>query len=162
EVIEKANNPPLSGDFDLNLILDDLIEENHAATNENTAPSSAKLRIVQGQDVPEVDFDWEALEFKTVKEAIDYYRDYAHSLGFEIKIRSTNKNNSKALKTNKVRYIHLTCTKKAFKDNSDLDPNNQDAPPVLVESEAAFQKSEIRCGCIALISLKLDCEKDVY
>ncbi|CAN1731988.1 hypothetical protein LINPERHAP1_LOCUS1426, partial [Linum perenne] len=49
EVIEKANNPPLSCDFDLNLTPDDPIEGNHSAIDENTAQSSAKLGIVQGQ-----------------------------------------------------------------------------------------------------------------
>ncbi|CAN1130704.1 hypothetical protein LINPERPRIM_LOCUS13380 [Linum perenne] len=66
EVIDKTNKPPMSEYFDLNLIPDDPILENHSSTNENTAPSSANLEFLNGQDVPKVDFDWDALEFKTI------------------------------------------------------------------------------------------------
>ncbi|CAN1139008.1 hypothetical protein LINPERPRIM_LOCUS24316, partial [Linum perenne] len=74
KVIDEANQHPMKGGFNLNLIPDDPIEENNSATNENIAPSSANLGILQGHDVLEVDFDWEALEFKTVKDAESFYR----------------------------------------------------------------------------------------
>ncbi|CAN1148325.1 hypothetical protein LINPERHAP2_LOCUS16402, partial [Linum perenne] len=47
-MIYEASQHPMSGGFDLNLILDDPIEENHSATNENTATSSTNLGILQG------------------------------------------------------------------------------------------------------------------
>ncbi|CAN1181227.1 hypothetical protein LINPERPRIM_LOCUS6118 [Linum perenne] len=47
-VIDEANQQPRSGGFDLNLIPDDPIDENHSETSENTVLSPGNLKILQG------------------------------------------------------------------------------------------------------------------
>ena len=50
-VIDEANQQPRSGGFDLNLIPDDPIDENHSETTENIVPSADNLEILQGHSM---------------------------------------------------------------------------------------------------------------
>ncbi|CAN1826417.1 Protein FAR1-RELATED SEQUENCE 5, partial [Linum perenne] len=175
ESSKQAIDPKPTCFFDLNAMPNEPIDEEQSTDDPIIANSEAIPEITDGLDVPEVDFDWSELEFKTVKEAEEFYKDYAHSIGFESKTRSTSKNNSKGVTTDKVHYIYLTCNKEDYKANSLHDPKNQAAsdsvvinvsnptvPEISKPAEALVKKRETRCGCFAKMSLKLDEEKDVF
>ncbi|CAN1141677.1 hypothetical protein LINPERPRIM_LOCUS25625 [Linum perenne] len=70
-------------------------------------------------DVLEVDFDYNVLEFKSIDDAYDFYKDYAYSIGFDTKKRLSNKNNIKGDITDQVNYIYFNCTKHAYRSKSE-------------------------------------------
>ncbi|CAN1838071.1 Protein FAR1-RELATED SEQUENCE 5, partial [Linum perenne] len=91
------------------------------------------------------------MEFDSIDDAWAFYKDYAHSIGFETRKRSSNKVNSKCHKVDEVNYVYFHCSLSGFRKDSELDPKNKGK---FDQTDRTKVRDETRCGCKAEMRVK--------
>ncbi|CAL1362629.1 unnamed protein product [Linum trigynum] len=107
----------------------------------------------------ELDYTCLGLAFKTIEETKQFYKNYAHDLGFSVRDMGAVKRSTKRQPTKTARYARYCCSKEGYKTTSKSNPKNKGTIDV-----KAYQRAvpETRVGCPAIIKFRYDIEKDEW
>ena len=87
------------------------------------------------------------MPFENIHAAEKFYKEYAHDIGFAVRVGQQRKDNDIVL------WKRFMCSRQGFRDKKD---NAVNAPPSEGKKKRNF--AETRCGCDAYIYVKLDAD----
>ncbi|CAL1391516.1 unnamed protein product [Linum trigynum] len=73
----------------------------------------------------ESDYTCLGLAFKTIEETKQFYKNYAHDLGFSVRDMGAVKRSTKRQPTKTARYARYCCSKEGYKTTSKSNPKNK-------------------------------------
>ncbi|XP_051134175.1 protein FAR1-RELATED SEQUENCE 5-like [Andrographis paniculata] len=112
-------------------------------------------------DIDEEFIDWHAMEFTKPDDAYNFYCEYAHNMGFSVRIKMQKKFKKDP---QQIQCMEYCCNKAGFKEGSNVKPN-QIHPNKSSESERIkimHRSHETRTDCNSKIRLQFDKENAKY
>ncbi|CAL1407782.1 unnamed protein product [Linum trigynum] len=99
------------------------------------------------------------LAFKIIEETKQFYKNYAHDLGFSMRDMGTVKRSTKCQPTKTTRYARYCCSKEGYKTTNKSNPKNKGSIDVKAYPRVV---PDTRVGCPAIIKFRYDIKKDEW